>query len=152
MIAVAEWAAARLLPRRLVYPVAEERWASRRIAEAMGGVWWPDSPRESMCGGFMRWWCGSARACRRSLTEEVLLCRNGPAEIVSHAGHSGHSTALPYRRVPAHEGVDPFAEVLAAVAQPHQVVRIGHGLRSLAPQRLLDDSLRDRRQRGEPVA
>lgn len=38
MIAVAEWAPARLLPRRFVYPVAEESWASRRIAEAMGGV------------------------------------------------------------------------------------------------------------------
>jgi RimJ/RimL family protein N-acetyltransferase len=38
VMALAEWATVRLQPLRFVYPVAEENWASRRIAEAMGGV------------------------------------------------------------------------------------------------------------------
>ncbi|WP_432261345.1 GNAT family N-acetyltransferase [Cupriavidus sp. TMH.W2] len=36
--AVAHWALANLAPSHLVYPVAEQNWPSRRIAESLGGV------------------------------------------------------------------------------------------------------------------
>lgn len=36
--AMVEWALAHLSPLHLIYPVAEQNWPSRRIAEALGGV------------------------------------------------------------------------------------------------------------------